>query len=172
MMSCASDLAYTRRIVEEHALVRKFILPLRSVYNSYQDGNNNLRFRYWYGRLITRPTIVPIGLVPNAETFDSIASVDVGTWIPYNYRGRTFVDASLTQFHIESQASPGTTYIFCHEAQFQASPRRVNMPLRRVLSKNNLRWYGNVLVLKTDFDGAIVDVALADLPFINAAAIA
>lgn len=113
---------------------------------------------------------MPVGMVVDAQAFDCIGSVDVGAWIPHTYTDRTFVDASLTQYHAAHRSSLESHYIFCHEPQEQASRRRVNLPLRRILSKKNLEWYGNVIVLKTDGNGAIVDVAPADLPAINAAA--
>ena len=109
-------------------------------------------------------------MVVDAQAFDCIGSVDVGVWIPHTYTNRTFVDASWTQYHAAHQSSLESRYIFCHEPQEQASRRQVNLPLRRILSKKNLEWYGNVIVLKTDGNSAIVDVAPADLTTINAAA--
>ncbi|EDR12071.1 uncharacterized protein LACBIDRAFT_324475 [Laccaria bicolor S238N-H82] len=145
-MSGALDLVYTRRMVEQRAM----------------NG-------YWYGRSITRPTIVPVGLVTNAQSFDCVGSVDVAAWIPHLYNERTFVDASSTQYHVNHPKQAGWTFIFCYEPQDQADHHRVNMPLRRILIKKNLEWYGNVLVLKSDRDGGITNVAPADVRLINAA---
>jgi len=87
------------------------------------------------------------------------------------YTEQTFIDVSQTQFHVDPWVASRSRYIFCHESQHQVCTHRINLPLHRILSKIDLRWYGNFLVLKVDVNGAIVDVAPANLPAINAMAI-
>ena len=81
-----------------------------------------------------------------------------------------FVDASATQVHINSSGELGFTYIFCHEHQTNANPHRISMPLWHTFSSVNKHWYGNLLVLKLNESGCVVNVTTADLPPVHAAA--
>lgn len=102
--------------------------------------------------------------------FDALACVDIAAWIPHDYRRRVFVDASVTQLHVESSEELGFTYVFCYEHQINANPRRISMPLRRIFSTVNKHWYGNLLVVKLNEAGCVVNVTAADLPAVHAAA--